>query len=628
MADSIDTEISNLLQRALKEGREDVANALRHLTPVSELAKSLATTLKPSAHFTDEWRGLLTRKTYGLLDGRALTSTALMQNGEYREFLLKKLQGLSGQESAHHLTHGLISAGLHSEALQGLSSDEEIKSFKAYFQQYLNNVLPHSQFLFYTETGQDHSNTRDTIKILDMLDLDFPSTFTPSNYPDPKNDNTKPWGDQRIEMNIELVGSVMTELKLSVPQLSTAPGGGYKWLEADLPAAVTLENQRVQKLGGWHKENFPRFLPVIVPESSLGDMLAQGAIPVCPLKTVHFTSNRGAGFDTTEPSREFVPVTPNHRVTDKDIRLAFSFFPPQLVTGLIENDSQSLVMIPLQTIPLLAPTSPNIADSLKAAVRFHRPELLISDQSRVTGDYTKNSPLPLYLKGFKIRQGEYSHLDITDNLSRHPDFIDSLLPAEVDKLAKYFVVKKEYGRDFNRFYVNEQSGLTTPENVALAKRSIEALTNAIGYPPAVHYRGSPEFIKALAEAKVYSCDRSIFSNHKNMSGDWYSTAEGVRCGGTIGETGGFGEYADMPFDELVIKGTRLKDPATGFNKQKQVILGILDRYPLEDVVGLAKTDAQYRFLMDNFDLMPVRHLLPKRLELVVAGKQFSSELGF
>lgn len=628
MADSIDADISNLLQRALKEGREDVANALRHLTPVAELAKSLAATLKPNAHFTDEWRGLLTRKTYGLLDGRALTSTALMQNGEYREFLLKKLQGLSGQESAHHLIHGLISAGFHSEALQGLSSDAEVKSFKSYFQQYLNNVTPHYQFLFYTETGQDHSNTRDTIKILDMLDLDFPASFKSTDYPDPKNDSTKAWGGQRIEMNIELVGSVMTELKLSVPQLSTAPGGGYKWVETDLPAAVTMENQRIQKLGGWHKENFPRFLPVIVPESSLGDLLAQGAIPVSPLKTVHFTSDRGVGFDTTEPSRAFVPVTPNHRVSEQDIRLAFSFFPPQLITGLIENDSQTLVMIPLQAIPLLAPASQNIPDSLKAAVRFHRPELLISDQSRVVGDYTKNCPLPLYLKGFNIRQSEYSHLDITDNLSWHPEFIDALLPAEVDKFARYFVVKKEYGRDFNKFLVDENIGLTIPENVALAKRSIEALTKAIGYPPAVHYRGSPDFIKALADAKVYSCDRSVFSNLKNMGGDWYATAEGVRCGGTIGETGGFGEYADMPFDELVIKGTRLKEPATGFNKQKQVILGILDRYPLEDVVALAKTDAQYKFLMDNFDLMPVRHLLPKRLELVVAGKQFTSELGF
>jgi len=284
----------------------------------------------------------------------------------------------------------------------------------------------------------------------------------------------------------------------------------------------------------------------------------------------------------------------------------------------------------VQALPMLAPAPATAAipDMLKTAVRFHRPELIISDEHRAVPFRTKDNPLSLYLKGFDIHQGKFDNLDITNNLGWHPEFIESLLPAEAERFANYFVVKKEYGRDFNKFLVDEKHGLTTAENVALAKRSIDSLTNAIGYPPAVHYRGSPDFIKALAAAKVYSCDRSVFSNLKNMGGDWYSTAEGVRCGGTIGETGGFGEYADMPFDELVIKGTRLKDPATGFNKQKQVILGILDRYPLEDVVGLAKTDAQYRFLMDNFDLMPVRHLLPKRLELVVAGKQFSSELGF
>lgn len=624
MADSIDTDISNLLQRALKEGRDDVANALRHLTPVSELAKSLATTLKPNAHLTDEWRGLLTRKAYGLLDGRALASTALMQNGEYREFLLKKLHGLSGQESAHHLIHGLISAGFHSEALVWLSSDEELKSFKAYFQQFLNNVVPHSQFLFYTETGQTNTNTRDTIKILDMLDLDFPASFRSDDYPNPRDSDVKPWTEARIDMHIELVGTVMTELNLSVPELSAAPGGGYKWVEGQLPAAVTLELQRVQKLGGWHKENFPRFLPAIVPESGLCDLLAQGAIPVMPKRLL---PTDGGG--SLEPTRAFVPVVPNHNVTDKDIRAAFSFFPPRLISSLIQNESQTLVMIPVQALPMLAPApvTAAIPDTLKTAVRFHRPELLISDEYRAVLFRNKDNPLSLYLKGFDIHQGKFDNLDITNNLCWHPEFIESLLPAEAERFANYFVVKKEYGREFNKFLVDEKQGLTTAENVALAKRSIDALTKAIGYPPGVHYRGSPDFIKALAAAKVYSCDRSVFSNLKNMGGDWYSTAEGIRCGGTIGETGGFGEYADMPFDELVLKGTRLKEPATGFNKQKQVILGILDRYPLEDVVALAKTDAQCKFLMDNFDLMPVRHLLPKRLELVVAGKQFSSELG-
>lgn len=623
MADSIDTEISNLLQRALKEGREDVANALRHLTPVAELAKSLAATLKPNAHFTDEWRGLLTRKAYGLLDGRALTSTALMQNGEYREFLLKKLQGLSGQESAHYLIHGLISAGHHSDALVGLSSDAEVKSFKSYFQQYLNNVTPHSQFLFYSETGQTITNTRDTIKILDMLDLDFPATFRSNDYPNPRDSSIRPWSQARIDMHIELVGTVMTELNLSVPELSAAPGGGYKWVEGQLPAAVALELQRVQKLGGWHKENFPRFLPAIVPESGLCDLLAQGAIPVMPKRLVP-----ADGGGSQEPTRGFVPVVPNHNVTDKDIRAAFSFFPPRLISSLVQNEAQSLVMIPVQALPLLAPATAATPDALKTAVRFHRPELLISDEHRAVPFRTKDNPLPLYLHGFDIHQGKFDNLDVTNNLCWHPEFIESLLPAEAERFANYFIVKKEYGREFNKFLVDEKQGLTIPENVALAKRSVEAITKAIGYPPAAQYRGSPEFIKALAAEKVYTCDRSVFTNLKNMGGDWYATAEAIRCGGTLGETGGFGEYADMPFDELVIKGTRLKEPATGFNKQKQVILGILDRYPLEDVVALAKTDAQYKFLIDNFDLMPVRHLLPKRLEFVVAGKQFTSELGF
>lgn len=621
MADSIDTEISNLLQRALKEGREDVVTALRHLSPVSELAKSLATTLNPNAHLTDEWRGLLTRKAYDLLDGRALTSTALMQNGEYREFLLNKLRGLSGQESALHLIHGLISVGLHTEALQGLSSEAEIKSFKSYFQEYLNRVTTHSPFLFYTETGQTHTNTRDTIKILDILDLDFPSSFRSNDYPNPRDSSVRPWNEARIEMHIELVGTVMTELNLSVPELSPAPGGGYKWVESQLPAAVASEMQRVQKLGGWHKDNFPKFLPAIVPESGLCDLLAQGAIPVMPKRLVP-----ADGGGSVEPTRAFVPVVPNHNVSDKDIRAAFSFFPPSLISSLVKHDARNLVMIPVQVLPMVAPM-PAAPDILKTAVRFHRPELLISEEHQAVPFRTKDTPLALYLNGFDIHQGKFDNLDITNNLCWHPDFIESLLPAEAERFANYFVVKKEYGREFNKFLVDEKKGLTTAENVALAKRSINAITQAIGYPPAVHYRGSPEFIKALAAAKVYSCDRSVFSNLKNMGGDWYSTAEGIRCGGTIGETGGFGEYADMPFDELVIKGTRLKEPATGFNKQKQVILGILDRYPLEDVVALAKTDAQYKFLMDNFDLMPVRHLLPKRLELNVAGKQFSQELG-
>lgn len=623
---TIESDISNLLQRAMKENREDVVAALRHLTPVYELAMSLATTLKPTAAFTDEWRGLLTRKSYDLKDGRALTSSELMKNGEYREFLLKRLDSLSGQESAHHIIHGLISAGFHSEALLGLTNDEQVQSFKSYFQGYLAIVTAQHKHYYLSETGQTVTNTRNTIKILDMLDLDFPADFQTTDYPKPYQNQPEPWSSQRIEVNIELVGSVLDEQGISMPELSLAPGGGYKWADSALPSAVLLESQRVRELGGWHAKNFPKYMPAIAPESSLPALLAMGAVLVSPEKTHRFTSNRGASFDTVNPSRTFVPVASAQGVTPEDIRLAFSFFSPQIITGLINSDSH-IVMIPLQVMPSLAEVEGRVPAELKTAIRFHRPELLINDESQVVHNATKRDGLALYLKGFNVRTAEYSNLDIADTLARKPEFIESLLPEEVDTFAQYFVVKTEYARDFNKFQVYELPTLSTSENVALAKRSIEALTKAIGYPPAVHYRGSPEFIQALAAAKVYSCDRSAVSNAQGMSGDWYSTPEGIRCAGTLGQTGGFGEYADIPFDELVLKGTRLKDPAKGFNSQKQVILGILDRYPLVEVVALAKTESQYKFLADNFDLMPVRHLLPKRIALNLAGKKFGEELG-
>jgi hypothetical protein len=57
------------------------------------------------------------------------------------------------------------------------------------------------------------------------------------------------------------------------------------------------------------------------------------------------------------------------------------------------------------------------------------------------------------------------------------------------------------------------------------------------------------------------------------------------------------------------------------------ILGVLDRLPLEDLVANIKTDAQFKFAHENFDLMPLVQTLPKKFSLIVAGENFSKDLG-
>jgi hypothetical protein len=109
---------------------------------------------------------------------------------------------------------------------------------------------------------------------------------------------------------------------------------------------------------------------------------------------------------------------------------------------------------------------------------------------------------------------------------------------------------------------------------------------------------------------------------------WFTSSEGKRVGACLGSVGYEYDLLKLSISELLTKGCRMKESASEDAKTaKQRVLGLLDRHSLEDLVANTKTDAQFKFLHENFDLMPLVQTLPKKFSLIVAKDNFTKDLG-
>ena len=74
--------------------------------------------------------------------------------------------------------------------------------------------------------------------------------------------------------------------------------------------------------------------------------------------------------------------------------------------------------------------------------------------------------------------------------------------------------------------------------------------------------------------------------------------------------------------ELLTKALRLKNDENA----KEEIKGLLDRFPLKEIALAAKTDKQFEFVAENFDLSGIYAELPPKLRHKIGRDVLSSGL--
>ena len=632
MATTLEQDAAALFQRALKEDHLALVSALKLTVPAGDLADALKREIKPDQVISQAWMDALTRPTYDLLDARKMTCPELMSNHSYAQFFATLFESTKDRASKHALLHGLTSAGQHTHALKAFNRLDKLDAFISYFRNYLATVTARDPAHYLSETGSTRDLTPASLEWMDKLDLDIPANFTSKSYGDSSGLSYKIWNLSRFQMNIAQVGAVANELGLDIPTAKRIGGGPVLVTNAALANAYMTEFARIDAgLGAWHQENFPRYLPLLADANSRDELVARGGIRVKPSQTNEYQY----GFGTeerktaTNPSHAFSPINPADDLDPKAIRLSMSLLSLQQISDLIKSDNQQIVLVPAEQLQALAiePTEP--PDALRVAMRYHRPELLITDDYNVFSNALTDIPTSLYLRGYDVKHSQYQSLYLYSTLCHDPVYPSCFVsPAEIEGLTNNLTRNGIVDADSENLLISELAQLSVAENVANAHAVLQGVTDKIGCTPAVAFRGSPEFMKALAASKIPTTEPGGMADIKGNNQEWFTSSEGKRVGACLGSVGYDYGLLKLSIPELLTKGCRMKDSASDDVKTaKQRVLGLLDRHSLEDLVANAKTDAQFKFLHEHYDLMPLVQTLPKKFSLIVAGDNFSKDLG-
>lgn len=627
MATTLEQDAAALFQRALKENHLGLVSALKLTVPAGALADALKGEIVPDQAISPAWQDALTRPTYDLLDARKMVSPELMSNPNYALFISRLFKSTKDRDSQHALLHGLTAAGHHTHALNAFNHLEKPDEFVSYFKNYLATVTAQYSSYYFTETGTTKGLTPTSLDWLDKLDLDIPADFTEQKYPKADSIGYEIWNESRFQMNIERVGAVLHELNLQVPAAKRHGSGPVVISHSALANAYIAEYARIDAgLGSWHQQNFPSYLPVLADASSLQELEARGGVRIKPNQIHEFKTDTGAAG--VNPSHGFSPVKTGEYIDPKDILLAMSLLSLQQVADLIKTNNQQIVLVPAEQLQALVIEPAELPEALRVAVRYHRPELLVTEISNVQGNCLRTLPTGLYLKGFEIKPGQYKTMLAFSGLGDNPAYPSCFVSdGEIAAICSTYALKK-HPTDTEKLLIVEKEHLTVAENVTNAHAVLQSIADKIGYTPAVSFRGSPAFMRALATSKIPTTEPGGMTDIKGNNQDWYSSSEGKRVGACLGSVGYEYDLLKLSIPELLTKGCRMKDSASEDVKTaKQRILGLLDRYSLEDLVANMKTEAQFKFVNENFDLMPLVQKLPKKFSLIVAGENFTKDLG-
>lgn len=601
---SVDSKIAELFAEAVSAGRNDVIAAIASFISIKDVADVLD---KNKRLFGEKFKEAFIRSEYSGDDIRALGMESLRKNIKgYLSFYqsLGQLEGIDDDSRSrfiqHYAAHGLYRAAF--ESYQQLKDPEAYRQEMASMFSTYRSLGRQPMLIF---LGEPHLWDNYAVKLLSAMQLEMDDDF--SEYHRPSQNS--PWNHIRFEAQVNAVGDWQEQRREAMPKVEVVDDEIRFISGQHLAKAFVDEYQRLntdERQNGWNAKNFPSYLPVKVSAKDLNALVFQGAIPVKP--------------KVGEALIEHGFVAHGGQVSPGQVAMSMSLLSLEEIAKAHENPGEQIVLMPASAI-----IAPEIEDDPELSMRmqWHRPEILrvLLDKDGLTYNYfSTNASVGLYLRGCPMK-GDYLNNSIqftVENLRPH-HFKYFTATGEREYIANAFgAMKFEQGSD---------------DISAEVQRLLEDHQTAVDYmgvEPKLVIKGKLEFMEAVSklpqEFHVVNAVLEDFEDPGSQRGNSFCGDYGIsnnhriaaRLCGFRGRTAT--RYGAEP-GELLTKALRLKNDENA----KEEIKGLLDRFPLMDVVMAAKTDKQAEFVAQNFDLASIYAELPAKMRNKIGRTVLSND---
>jgi hypothetical protein len=601
---SVDSKIAELFAEAVSAERNDVIAAIASFISIKDVADVLD---KNKRLFGDKFKEAFIRAEYSGDDIRALGMESLRKHIKgYLSFYqsLGRLEGIDDDSRSrfiqHYAAHGLYQAAF--EAYQQLKDPEAYRQeMMSMFSTYRS--LGRQPMLIFL--GEPHLWDIHAVRLLSAMQLEMDDDFTEYHRPS----QNSPWNHTRFSAQVNAVGDWQEQHCEAMPEAEVIQGEIRFVAGQQLAKAFIDEYQRlntVERQDGWNAKNFPSYLPVKVQAKDLNALVFQGAIPV---KAKVGEAQIEHGF-----------IAHGGQVSPGQVAMAMSLLSLGEIAKAHENPDEQIVLMPASAIN--APEV-KVDSELNMRMQWHRPEVLrvLLDKDGLTYNYfCKSVSVDLYLRGCPLK-GDYLNSSIQFD-------VDNLRP----ELFKYFTAQgeREYISSAFGAMKFEQGSNDISAEVQRLLADYQTAVDYMGVDPKLVIRGKLEFMEAVSklpqEFHVINAILEDFEDPNSHHGNSFCGDYGIsknhriaaRLCGFKGRTAT--RYGTEP-NELLAKALRLKNDENA----KEEIKGLLDRFPLLDVVMAAKTDKQAEFVAQNFELASIYSELPAKIRSKIGRTVLSND---
>lgn len=609
MSESVETLAAKLLAAAIKEGRDDYVQALQNLVPPLNALEQLKTDV---FQFDENWRQRLLRTDYTSDEARSMFSEDLIKNPKFVEFIVEAAGYVTEKSTQYSLIKNMLGASLYSAAKSALEKVSDVADFSNWLSTrttYFSRANKHSYF--YT-IGEETAFSRDAAVLFDQLDLEVPDSFD-GQYVGKKIR----WSASKFDAVVDWVSEIC-----EAPRAKVGKDGELEISKPLLITAFREERGRVDSKGEWHQNVFPKLVPVLAGEAESEVMLAKGFVKLTPEygfvgeseKSGYFENNANHGFSS-----------PTHPGLDQElINGAMTFLSHEDITKLRADGSKDSVFLVSANDDLQLINSGATPESLRIAMRYHRPEFLCSRYEGNLYEFERSGLCTRgYLRGMPIHSNLRGSLSIQGETLESPVYLDALASRqEMDLLKELHNPSAREPKHASIRQIDVRGDLQ--EEARQAVSAYRRLSDKIGFVPATLFKGTEAFLHEVAgelTRQGLEVSSSNATRYTENPGTTSVNSTQRRLDARLGCLR-WSEFKSIPADELLTKGARLKG-----EHDREKICGILDRLGVLEVARLAKTPAQRKFVVENFDVQAHYKDMPKAIRLAVGGKILEDDLG-
>lgn len=499
---------------------------------------------------------------------------------------------------------------LKSKILQALASAGKYSLIPPLFDSIKDksNLINHFNFLaqrlFYAGAtlflGQRKNWTREALTIAHKIGLDFGG----------KDTERDAWSKNRCETEVRWVGDTLLTMKEKIPVISMEGGimeasGGHHLL-----SAYQYEHKKLHSpnfLCDSDRDAFPSHVPALITgldNNSRADLKRQGFVFLKAESTIDGVPHRGF-------------LDEDNNMANSKICSAMSLLHEEQLLKAHKADPSNLALIPAEKLELIhfnkIPTENN---PLSIPMSFHRGYVFDNYYHRKSihmSEIETSAFMDLYKKGMLL-----SNLFDKKYLLNNDRIFDELTNEE----TKFISELGGHGILEYQVKVDDRDPLIV---ISELRNTLDLIQQKFWFQPKVFInRASAKFIDELAKQHDLINVSSILVIDKNGNGqDYYRFAadnpEYRRVFAKIGLMTKSTQGYTQP-SEVIPALMKLKDQDI-----QQCLLGVLDRFPLEDVLKAAKTKKQFEMLASHYDVTPHMHLIPKSMRPGIAHDKLIQE---